>query len=654
MLGQLAVSGRSRRRPMPRQDGRVVLLMAERYNRDSAALATWSAQAKKAVQYLEGEQWSAADLQKLQSENRPILTINKIKPLVYLVLGYHQTNLTDIKYLPGHDGSGTAEQAAALTHVAKQISEINQLPSIDAEVFMDGIVTGRGYWDSRLNFENNLLGEVKWRAADNFAVYPDADGWTYDVNESSHITESRWLSLEEVEYFYGKQAMVAVQPWFGAGNFSGLPGGLFEGQEETTPWRRFGGPENTEANAGWSDVFGGFYDWVDRSRQTIRMIDMQHYVRVESWFFVDLETGDRVRIPDSMTRDPSKVQRVLDYAAAKGEAMVVKRMPHRRLRQTQMIGDVLVFDSWSPYRTFTLTPFFPYFRRGKTRGMVDDLLSPQDEVNKRRSSRIDIIGRQPNGGWVVDRDSTDPMDMASYEIDGSKAGFIAKWRSKGGSGKPPAPINPGVSPIAHAQLEQEAEDDLKAIAGVNEAALGQIEAANASGRAVEARQRQTVMGIEPFMANYRRSKELCGRRTLELVQDHYTEQRVVRVLGGTAQEPQQLIINQRTAAGVINNVNLGKYAVAVDEAPLSATYLAATFEELLRLKELGMPIPDEFIIDASSIGRKDELKAILSQARQVQGAQGAPQAAPPQQANGGGAPPQPGQEAGPPVPTVTR
>jgi 4'-phosphopantetheinyl transferase EntD len=69
-------------------------------------------------------------------------------------------------------------------------------------------------------------------------------------------------------------------------------------------------------------------------------------------------------------------------------------------------------------------------------------------------------------------------------------------------------------------------------------------------------------------------------------------------------------------------VTLGSYAVAVDETPMSRSFMEAQFEELLALKQMGMPIPDDFLIDASSMNRKQELKASLAAARAAQAKMG--------------------------------
>ncbi len=621
-------------RPIPRQDQRQILLHANRFRRSADALSLWAPKAKKCVDYLEGRQWSAADLAKLADEKRPALTLNKIKRLVNLVLGYHINNRTDFGYMPGLDGFGTAETAQALTHVAKQIGELNQLPYLDTEVFMDGITTGRGYYDVRLNFEHNILGEAKIRAQDPFSTYPDPDADEYDLNSGTYINTSRWISWEEVEFFYGRGVASMIGPFMQAGGVrSGMPMSTSDVLTEETPMRAFGLEEGDKT---WGNQF---YDFIDGTRKCIRMLEIQHYVRCHRWFFVDLETGDSRPIPDHWERE--KIEKSLRWANQEmGQPVVVEQRATRRLRTTHMVGDVIAYDAWSPNETFTVIPYFPYFRRGMTQGMVEPLLDPQDEVNKRRSARLNILGRSANGGWMYPRGSLDAQAKSNLEQFGSTPGFNLEYEQKDGTLNKPEQIQVATTPASFAQLEKDAENDLMQIAGINEAAMGSMDAATTSGRAIERRQRQAVMGQELLMQNFRRGKELLGRKTLELIQNHYTEQRVVRTTG-PGRTMIQKIINERTAAGIVNDVTLGKYLVTVEDTPLSRSFMEQQFEEMLELKGIGMPIPDDFLIDASSMPRKEELKGALLQARQAQAMAAAQQ--PP--GGEGGAPAPDGQDA---------
>lgn len=91
-----------------------------------------------------------------------------------------RANKTDITFLPSHDMRASEDLAEALTRLEKVIAEGSRMPFVDSMIFLDGLVGGRGYFDTRPNFESNDLGEVKTEVADPFSVYPDPDASTYD------------------------------------------------------------------------------------------------------------------------------------------------------------------------------------------------------------------------------------------------------------------------------------------------------------------------------------------------------------------------------------------------------------------------------------------------------------------------------------------
>lgn len=629
---------------LPVQDWQQLLLHHERFHRDAEAHQKWAAVAKKCVDYFEGKQWSAADMAKLADEGRPVLTLNKIRALVNLVLGYHINNRTDRKTIPTNDGSGTAEMAEMMSHVLKSISDINQLKFVDSEVYLDGLLGGRGYWETTHDWywTNNQLGECRVVAVDPFSVLLDADASDYDPNGSTHtrITKTDWVSQDEVEAWYGERVLSAVSPMLGNGiSTTSMSTNFYEG-EEISPARTFAQEEDGDMR--WRTFRERSAEWVDVYRKTLRRVNIQHWVRCWRWAVVDLETGDRRWIPDNWTEDQRN--KMVLWARQMNEPIALQKVRTRRLRWTHVIGDIIAFDRWSPYNRVTLTPFFPYFRRGATQGMVEPLIDVQDEINVRRSARLNIVMRSGNSGWKIHTGTLTPEEESRLEREGGRAGFVLKYNLKGNLPQPEQ-ITPQMSPVSIAELEHEAADDMLAIAGINRAALGQVDGTHISGKNLQMRQQSTVMGQEMFQQNWHRSVQLSGLGMVDVVQTHYREPRLLRVRGMNSANPIEVAINVRAAAGIINDVTVGKYAIQVDETSLSESFLATQFGEMLMLMEKGMPIPDDFLIDASSIGRKEELRAMVAQARAAQAA------APPPPTEPGKGPAQPGtQSPAPPQP----
>lgn len=638
---------------LPEQRWEEIAIFHERFYRDQDAHLRWAETGKRGVDYFEGRQWTAANMAKLLREGRPVLTINKVRPLVNLVLGYHLNNQTDWKAAPTNDATGTADMARVQSQVLKNIADINDVSFVDAEVHLDGIISGRGWFEIQQDYEENIFGECQIRAADPFMVMPDSDATEYDPNGQSHgrISQVDWVSADEVEAWYGAEAADRIRPLSRSGVNQTMPiSGSYSAGDEITPLRTFGMVDDRGSGLRVFRERGA--EWVDTYRKIVRRLRVQHWVRAWRWAMVDLQTGDRRWIPDTWT-DVERAKARL-WAAEHGIPVAMQRLRTRRLRWTHIIGDVVVFDKWSEYDRFTLVPFFPYFRGGITQGMVEPLLDMQDEINVRRAARLNMIMRASNSGWMIEKGSLTPQEKRNLEQNGGRAGFTLEYDTRGNTLKPPAQITPQQSPVSIKELEAEAENDMREIAGINQSALGQSEGANTSGRAVLARQQQTVIGLEGFRSNWKRSKRLAGRAVLAIVQNFYTQPRLLRIVGENQSNPIEMMINVEAADGVINDVTQGRFAVTVDETSLTDAFLDAQFNELITMMQQGIPVPPEFLVDASSIGRKEELRARILQQQQQQ-AQAAAQGAVPGQPPAAAAPDAPGApsaappQAGPPM-----
>lgn len=626
-------------RQLPIQDEARVRLLAERAMRAMTAHEKWAKTAKQAVDFVEGRQWTEEQIAKLMKQGRFTLKFNKIWPLVRATLGFFSNNKTEIRALAGYDGTGIEDTAEIITRLFKQSAEANQLEFKDVEVFMDGLVTGRGYYDDRLDFSENDFGELKTTARDPFGVKLDPDGHDYDLNEScNYIFEDRWVSVDEIESIYGIEAAHMVGPMIrGETPLTPITSWVANATGDQHPVRAFGGydDETPEFFLFLQQTLG---DFVDTYRKTIRLFDFQYYVRQTQRVFVDLETGQRETIPD--TWDNIRIEKALFHADQVGNPLYVDVRPVRKIRWTTLIGDLMAYDDWSPYKTFTITPYFPYFRQGHTRGMVEDLIDPQTEINKRRTVGIEIVGRQSHSGWEYHQDALDPEQESRLQQFGSTPGFLMKWKGT----IAPKKIEPSPFPAGLEKLDLRANEEMSEISGLNKSALGELDKVQ-SGRAIEARQRSAVLSIQPYLDNYSRTKELQGRKQLEIFQTHYTEQRIIRIAGEDGKLV-TTIINQSLAdpnSGALqrlNDIGLGKYTIAIDQTPFAASMMNAQFEELMLMIEKGVvpaQIVADILIDLSNTPRKEEIKKRMQQIMAGAGLDVGGNGAPPQ-----GAPPGPG------------
>src|ERR1035437_8569941 len=373
----------------------------------------------------------------------------------------------------------------------------------------------------------------------------------------------------------------------------------------------------------------------------IRLLDSQYKMTVTSPCFIDIKTGDSVEIPETWIRDQNIIDNVMQYAAHRGDELMIRTCPVKKVRRTVTCGDILIYDKWSIYKDYTTIGYFPYFRRGVTRGIIEDLIDPQREKNKKRSVLTDILNRNANSGWIYEDQSLDAEQEQNLRDYGSAPGINVKWKRSKPDSERPARIEPGNYPVGLDKLEEKAAEDLHEISGINQSALGQLDTVQ-SGRAIDARQQQAVLSIQMYSDNFARSKKLQGRNCLSLYQNFYTEPRIYRVMGEDSTLT-QYCINQAQTVGDspvkrLNDINVGKYSVTVDEVPISATFKQAQFEETMMIVEklgpLGAALAQanpQLIINQSSLPRKQEwIKALQQLAQQGAGQEKKPQGVDPQ------------------------
>lgn len=587
-----------------------------RYYRAAEGHERWAVTAKQCVEFFEGKQWTDEELAILQGEGRPCLTLNKLSPLVRLIFGYFRQNRADIKYLPGHDGSGMQEIAEVLSATAKEISERNKSDWKEAQQFQDGIMTGRGFMDSRLDFSKNVLGDVIETVKDPFAIKIDPEAESYDPNEREggwgYYFEDRWMSPNEIFMLYGGKATEEILTNVTASPLDhGNYGYWFT--DEFAPSRYFGLDYfmDGQYDRGVYGLYASPFHHINRSRKLVRVLDCQHKILKKVNFFLDLETGHETLIPESMDRN--KIARMMEWIKIKQLPITVRTAIRPRIRWTITAGDRVMFDDWSPYDRYTITPYFPYFRRGHTRGMVHDLLDPQREINRRRSAFLHIIMTTANSGWMYEEGSLEDDMQQALEEYGSRPGIHVEYKE---GYEAPRKIEPSATPVAMKKLEDDANSDLKEISSVNDSALGNLDRVQ-SGRAIQARQRQSVMGTEMYFDNFSYTREIRGESLKAIVQRYYNEPRLIRVRGADG-NMEEHSINIRTAAGeIVNNITHGQYSTVVDETPISDSFMQGQFAEAMELREAGVPVPDDVLVDLSSMPRKDEIKQRLEEEQAV-------------------------------------
>ena len=550
--------------------------------------------AQQCDQYYRGQQWEAADVATLDDQGRPALTINTILPTINTVLGEQSTRRADIKFKPR--GSGMQEVADVLTKVYMQVADNNKLDWTEAQVFADGLIQDRGWFDVRVDFSDNYKGEVRVTAKDPLDIIIDPDAKDYDPRHWNEIFETKWMSLDEIEEQYSQKAADKLRLISEMGTSYG--GDSMEYQEQ-----RYGDTEEHEYSSNYA-----YNPEEARIVRAIRVIERQYYQLKDCMFYVDPVTGDERQVP----YDWGKKKRE-QFADDFGLHIVSKKV--RKVRWTVTADRVVLFDDWSPYSHFTLVPYFPYFRRGRPFGMVRNLISPQEQLNKITSQELHIVNTTANSGWVVESGSLTGMTADDLEEHGAETGLVLEY-NRGSS--PPAKIPPNQIPTGLDRLGQKAAANIKQISGVSDSMLG-TDGPEVSGVAIQQKQNRGILMIQVPLDNLTKTRQYLAEKILQLIQQYYTEERLIQITDESDPfKPSIPVpINAMTPEGtIVNDLTLGEYDVVVDTMPARDTFDEVQFAEAIQLRQAGVPIPDDMIVEYSHLSQKAQ---IADRIRRMQG-----------------------------------
>ncbi|MES2488551.1 MAG: genomic island protein [Pseudomonadota bacterium] len=547
-----------------------------------------------------GKQWEEDDKKALEGTGRMPLEFNQILPAIKAAGGYQISNRMDISYQP-RGGQATQDLANTLSKVSMQIADNNEYHWTESQVFLDGLIQRRGFFEIRIDFDDSMRGEVRIDDLDPMDVLPDPDAKSYDSDKWADVIVTRWLSLDDIGRRYGAKAKAKAE---------------LDGTNSYTPSQSESDFGDGDGSAGERNKFGdsnsgAYYNPLDakrteRGKTKLRVVDRQYFVYEMCQVIVTPDTGD-IRVVEGMDQER------IDNMLSKG-GILTQRMS-RRVRWTVTTCNALLFDDWSPYPFFTVVGYFPFFRRGRSIGMVDNAVGPQNALNKLGSQFIHVVNSSANSGWVVEEDSLVDQETSDLETNGAKTGIVLVYKK--GSSKPEK-IQPNQVPTGIDRMI----DRLNALLKENtvpDAARGIDDNGPESGVARQAReyaaQKQLAMEID----NLSRTRKLLVKRQLWMIQTYYDDERLYRitkidpVTGKPKHEDLRINYEDPATGNILNDLTLGEYDVVISQVPMQATFENGDFDQVMRMKENGVGIPDAFVVRASTVTTKNDIVQSMSE-----------------------------------------
>lgn len=241
-------------------------------------------------------------------------------------------------------------------------------------------------------------------------------------------------------------------------------------------------------------------------------------------------------------------------------------------------------------------PYFPHRIQGVVRGLRD----AQYLYNRRKVIELDILESQINSGFIYKENAlVNPKDIF---LSGQGRGLALKEEAQMTDVQ--QIIAPQIPP-SMIELSKILAQEIQEISGVNEELLGSAIDEKA-GILSMLRQGAGLTTLQSLFDQLDRSQKLVGKLCIDIIQANFTPGKIKKILEG--KEPTAQFYNKA----------FGKYDAAIEEGLNTTTQKQMQFAQLLQLREIGVPVPDEVLLEACTVQNKKQLIESIQKAQQGQ------------------------------------
>ena len=216
-------------------------------------------------------------------------------------------------------------------------------------------------------------------------------------------------------------------------------------------------------------------------------------------------------------------------------------------------------------------------RKVKRRGIIRFAKDAQRAYNYGRSTQTEVTALQPKAPFIGTEKNFEQYrrHLVDREPQGVSLSAVSR-PTRATAASPPQRVQPAVSLAGVNETVALAAEDMKAVIGIYDAALG-ARSNETSGKAILARQREGDVGSFVYLDNWSRAIRHTGRILIDLIPHVYDAERTIRILGEDGRE--ELIRINQAAPGdgmaeteqVLNDVTLGAYDVVFQPGPSYST-----------------------------------------------------------------------------------
>lgn len=573
---------------------------------------TWDKIARRCEKFYYGDQWSAEHKHMMASQRRAPAVFNHILPAVDAIVGHQIQNRVDLVAKPV-DQFGDVIIADVLTSVIKNIEWRNGISMERRFQFLDGIVTAVGVKEIWLENDLDLNNVIRTEQKSPWHYYFDPRMEKYDMRDQKKMYKEVWMSIDDIRTTYGEKIAKQITSMPKADDLPEL--------------------ETTDAKPTWdnhSNDYGNRGDGVDDAAAVEKLMmhgydTMNALYRVveqyeKKWERIELfydQASGKVRRTDELPEEYRGMYDGMTKSAVKGY-----------IRLTTIIADTVIAQKADIKSTknqdveffHLFNVYFPYWLNGKYWGAVENLLYPQEDINKHYSQIIHILNSYANSGIYYEDGTFDPTTEKNLNNLLAQNGVAIKVAEGSLATGKIKPIDRHEAPQTLFNLVAQKGELTRYVSSTPQSFQGNSKRGE-SGRAREADIGQASMKQLGLIDNFRETQRLEGKAYLYWIQNYYTREMMVRVIGDQYnKDTQAVMLNMQAYDSIINDVSIGTYDITLEHEQLTQSERARNqfmLIELARTNPQYADIISKYHLMLSDSPYKDRILAEWVQRQQM-------------------------------------
>lgn len=525
------------------------------------------------LRFYNGDQTLWNDLYgNLPANRRRQFNFNRIRRNINMISGYQRRNRKSTIVTPVENGDAfTADQFTKVMLWAN--NQENVLETI-SEAFESSLITGLSFLHVWMDYRHDpVSGNIKVDMCPYNYFIMDPFFKKHDLSDCNFIWRRTYIS---------KRECVTLLPDH-AEEIMGLVGNSYGGSGRDGKFQF--APET--------------YNW---SLKNLLTYDEYYYRDYRSQkMLVDTQTGETM---EWKSEDKEGLRRFLQtYPSV---TLIEQDIPTVKL--AIVVQGKVMYEGPNPMGIdkYPFVPVFGYYHPEspyypwKIQGVVRGLRDAQYLYNRRRVIELDILESQITSGFIYKENAlVNPKDVF---MQGQGKGLALKEEA---AMTDVQQIQAPQIPPSMIQLSELLGKEIQEISGVNEELLGSA-SDDKAGILSMLRQGAGLTTLQGLFDQLDRSQKMLGQIMLDLIQVNFMPGKVKTILEGEEPAPQ------------FYNKAFGKYNCVVEEGLNTSTQKQMQFAQMLHLREVGVPIPDETLLEACTVQNKKKLLEAIQQNQQAQ------------------------------------